>query len=228
MNDTSGDADELDKLQHRRSHLRLVHSAAGKQRKRGMDRLKRSDLYTLEAYAAERTAFRTRVIAHKKARTVHLGEHVTLLFEDRLTVQYQVQEMLRIERIFEAAAIQEELGAYNPLIPDGTNLKATLLIEYADPEVRKRELARLGGIEHAVYAEVAGHGRARLFADEDMDRSEADKTAAVHFLRFEFTPEAIMALRAGAELAFGIDDARLPARLAAADVTREALLKDFG
>ncbi len=193
-----------------------------------MPKITRDSLMTLEAYAKARKDFRAKVLEHKKPRSVHLGEHVTLLFEDRLTVQYQVQEMLRIERIFEAAAIQEELDAYNPLIPDGTNLKATLLIEYADPEVRKRELARLGGIEHAVYAEVAGHGRARLFADEDMDRSEADKTAAVHFLRFEFTPEAIMALRAGAELAFGIGDARLPAHLAAADVTREALLKDFG
>lgn len=193
-----------------------------------MNPLTRSDLYPLEAYALEREAFRSRVIAHKRARKLHLGEHITLLFEDRMTIQYQVQEMLRIERIFEPEAIQEELDAYNPLIPSGSNLKATMLIEYPDIEERRHELARLGGIEHKVYAEVAGHGRASTHADEDMDRSEADKTAAVHFLRLEFPVDAITALRANAALYFGIDDPRMPLRIEADPVIREALLKDFG
>src|SRR5206468_7152572 len=129
------------------------------------------DLLSLEQYAAERDAFRARAIAHKRARTLHIGAHVTLLFEDRLTVRYQIQEMLRIERTFEAAGIQDELDAYNPLIPDGGNLKATLLIEYPEPEERARELARLRGIERHVVAEVEGAGRAELHADEDLDRS---------------------------------------------------------
>jgi hypothetical protein len=157
-----------------------------------------------------------------------LGEHVTLLFEDRVTVQAQVQEMLRIERIFEAEGIQDELDAYNPLIPDGSNLKATLLIEYADAAQRAVELARLRGIERAFYAEVDGHGRASLHADEDLDRSDEDKTSTVHFLRFEFAPEAIAALDAGAALRFGIDDPRLRIDVVANDALRAALLADFG
>jgi len=189
--------------------------------------LTRNDLYTLEAYAVEREAFRLRAIAHKRTRRVALGEHVTLLFEDRLTIQYQIQEMLRIERIFEPEAIQAELDAYNPLIPGGHDLKATMLIEYPDPAQRQRELARLGGIERAVHAEVEGHGRATTHADEDMDRSDAGKTSAVHFLRFDFTSAQIAALRAGAALAFGIDDARLSLRIVPAAETRTALLGDF-
>jgi Protein of unknown function (DUF3501) len=193
-----------------------------------MTALTRTDLYSLETYAVLRAAFRARVLAHKQLRKLHLGEHVTLLFEDRLTIQYQIQEMLRIERIFEAAAIQDELDAYNPLVPGGSDLKATMLIEYADQELRQRELARLGGIEHRVYAEVAGHGRAGTHADEDMDRSNDDKTSAVHFLRFAFAPEAIAALRAGAALRLGIDDARMPLDIEVPAATREALLQDFG
>jgi Protein of unknown function (DUF3501) len=192
-----------------------------------MTALTRTDLYNLETYAIERAAFRARVLAHKQLRKFHVGEHVTLLFEDRLTIQYQIQEMLRIERIFEAEAIQDELDAYNPLIPGGSDLKATMLIEYADMEVRRRELARLGGIEHRVYAEVAGHGRATTHADEDMDRSDDDKTSAVHFLRFAFAAEAIAALRAGAALHFGIDDPRMPVMVEVPAATREALLRDF-
>lgn len=192
-----------------------------------MQKLTRTDLYTLEAYAAERAAFRNRVLAHKKARRLHLGEHVTLLFEDRLTIQYQIQEMLRIERIFEPEAIQDELDAYNPLIPDGSNLKATMLIEYPDIAQRQRELARLGGIEHRVYAQVDGHDRIFAIADEDLGRSQAGKTAAVHFLRFEFAPAQIMALRAGAGLVFGIDDDRLRIQARAADDTCRALTADF-
>lgn len=193
-----------------------------------MEKLTRTDLYTLEAYAAERPAFRGKVLAHKKNRQVNLGEHVTLLFEDRLTIQYQVQEMLRIERIFEAEGIEDELAAYNPLIPDGGNLKATMLIEYADVDQRKRELARLGDIEHKVYAEVEGLGRVFAIADEDLDRSEADKTSAVHFLRFEFSPDQIQALRAGADFGFGIDDDRLRVGATVKGDARAALLADFG
>lgn len=192
-----------------------------------MTALVRTDLYNLETYAVERAAFRARVLAHKQLRKLQLGEHVTLLFEDRLTIQYQIQEMLRIERIFEPAAIQDELDAYNPLIPGGHDLKATMLIEYADETVRRRELARLGGIERHVYAEVAGIGRATTHADEDMDRSDDDKTSAVHFLRFDFTAEMIAGLRAGAALLFGIDDARMPATVEVPMAVREALLRDF-
>jgi hypothetical protein len=192
-----------------------------------MNKLTRADLWPLERYADERKDFRSRVIAHKKLRKVALGEHITLLFEDRLTVQYQVQEMLRIERIFEAAGIQDELDAYNPLIPDGSNLKATMLIEFPDAGVRAERLAQLGGIEHRVYAEVAGHPRVFAYADEDLDRSTHDKTSAVHFLRFEFAASAIAALREGAALVFGIEDPRLPERIAAPEATRLALLADF-
>ena len=192
-----------------------------------MTALVRTDLYNLETYAVERAAFRARVLAHKQVRKLQLGEHVTLLFEDRLTIQYQIQEMLRIERIFESAAIQDELDAYNPLIPGGHDLKATMLIEYADVDQRRRELARLGGIERRVYAEVAGNGRATTYADEDMDRSDADKTSAVHFLRFDFAPAQIAALRTGAPLAFGIEDARMPLRATPSAQTRAALLADF-
>ena len=192
-----------------------------------MQKLTRAGLLSPEAYAAMRPALRARLAAHKQRRRVALGEHTTLLFEDRLTVQYQVQEMLRVERLADAAAIDAELAAYNPLVPDGANLKATMLIEFPDPEERKRELARLGGIEHRVYAQVQGQGRVLAIADEDLERSEAGKSAAVHFLRFEFAPAAIMALRAGAALAFGIDDARLPLELAVPEATRLALLADF-
>lgn len=192
-----------------------------------MLKLERSDLLTLEAYAAQRVQLRKTALAHKRARTLHLGEHFTLLFEDRVTVQAQVQEMLRIERIFEPEGIQDELDAYNPLVPDGRNLKATLLIEYADPEQRAAELARLQGIERAFYVQVEGHLRAATHADEDLDRSDADKTAAVHFLRFEFEPAAIAALRAGATLAFGVDDPRLPLHVEATASLRNALLADF-
>lgn len=192
-----------------------------------MHKLTRSDLLSLERYATERAAFRARVIAHKKTRAVALGGHVSLLFEDRLTVQYQVQEMLRIERIFEAAGIQDELDAYNPLIPDGGNLKATMLFEFPDAAERAERLAQLGGIEHRVYAEVDGQPRVFAHADEDLDRSSADKTSAVHFLRFEFSPEAIAALRSGAELSFGIEDPRMPERVRVPEAARSALASDF-
>ena len=192
-----------------------------------MNTLTRTDLLTLEAYASERSAFRAKVIAHKKHRQVPLGEHISLLFEDRLTIQYQVQEMLRIERIFEPDAIQDELDTYNALIPTGHNLKATMLIEFPDEAQRRVELARLGGIEHKVYGEVEGLGRAFAIADEDMDRSNSEKTSAVHFLRFEFSAEQIAALRAGADFGFGIDDERLRVGHTVKRDTRAALLADF-
>ncbi len=192
-----------------------------------MNKLVRSDLLPLERYAAERPDFRARVIAHKKARKVALGKNITLLFEDRLTVQYQIQEMLRIERIFEAAGIQDELDAYNPLIPDGSNLKATMLFEFPDPDVRAERLSQLGGIEHRLYVEVAGFPRIFAYADEDMERSNDGKTSAVHFVRFEIPPAAIAALRAGSGLAFGIEDPRLPEVAQVSDDSRAALVSDF-
>lgn len=189
--------------------------------------LTRADLLSLETYAVERDGFRARAMAHKRARRLHVGAHATLLFEDRLTILYQIQEMLRIERIFEPAAIQLELDAYNPLIPGGTDLKATMMLEYPDAAVRAAALSSLGGIEHRIYAEVQDHARIAAHADEDLPRSEGGRTAAVHFLRFDFPPAQIAALRGGAALAFGIDDARLPAHAPVPAATRAALLADF-
>jgi hypothetical protein len=184
-------------------------------------------LWSLEEYAQRRPEFRAEVIAHKKPRRVILGPHATLIFEDFLTMKYQVQEMLRVERIFEAAGIEEELAAYNPLIPDGSNWKATLQIEYPDVAERQSALARMPGVEHKVWAEVDGHDRVYAIANEDLDRSTEDKTAAVHFLRFELPAAAIDALRQGAGLRFGIDHPELPYVVTAAEETRGSLLQDF-
>ena len=170
-----------------------------------MNKLSRSDLLTLEAYAGERPAFRARVLAHKRQRQLPIGPHATLYFEDRLTVHYQVQEMLRIERIFEPEAIEDELRAYNPLIPDGRNLKATFMIEYPDAEERRAALKRLGGIEDRVWMRVHGHDAVFGIADEDLDRSDEEKTAAVHFLRFELGGAMAARLKTGSPLAAGID-----------------------
>jgi hypothetical protein len=192
-----------------------------------MDKLTRDDLLGLEAYAKQRGEFRARVMAHKKQRTVHVGDHLTLVFEDRLSIQYQVQEMLRIERIFEQAGIQDELDAYNPLVPDGRNLKATLLVEYDDVEQRKRELVRLRGLEHAIALTVDGHAPATAIADEDMERSNEEKTSAVHFLRFELDAAMVADWRAGAAVTLA---STLPALTVAADLTsdqRAALAADF-
>ena len=191
-----------------------------------MQKLSHQDLYTLEAYARERPAFRTRVLDHKKARIVHIGEHITLVFEDRLTVQYQIQEMLRVERIFEPAGIAEELDAYNPLIPDGGNLKATMLIEYPDPDVRTRKLFELHGIEHAIKLQIDDLPPVAAIADEDLDRSTDTKTAAVHFLRFELDPAHIAAF-AKSEVAFAIDHPAYSARQTLNTATRAALAADF-
>jgi hypothetical protein len=188
----------------------------------------RDSLMSLEAYARARREFRERVLAHKKPRAVHLGEHVTLLFEDELTIRYQIQEMLRIERVFEDAGIDDELDAYNPLIPDGSNLKATMLIEYEDAEDRKVALAQLIGIESRVWVEVEGHARIHAIADEDLPRENAEKTAAVHFLRFEFTAEMAAALKRGANLGIGIDHPAYEATIAAvAPETRASLAGDL-
>ena len=193
-----------------------------------MTRITRESLLTLEAYAKARKDFRAKVIAHKKARTVHLGEHVTLLFEDELTIRYQVQEMLRIEKTFEEAGIEDELDAYNPLVPDGSNFKATMLIEYEDVEERKVALATLRGIEANVYVQVEGCARVAAIADEDLPRENDEKTAAVHFLRFEFTPEMVAALKYGVGLGIGVDHAAYRVAIAAVgDATRKALVADF-
>jgi hypothetical protein len=170
-----------------------------------MDKLAASDLMSLEQYARERPAFRARVLEHKRPRKVAVGPHCTWLFEDRLTIQYQIQEMLRAERIFEPEGIQDELDAYNPLIPDGTNWKVTLLIEFPDPDVRRRELARLKGIEDRCWVQVSGHEKVFAIADEDLERENEEKTSSVHFLRFELTPGMIASLKSGAALSLGID-----------------------
>jgi Protein of unknown function (DUF3501) len=171
----------------------------------GHQKLRPEDLCSLEQYARQRAEFRTQVLSHKKRRSLQVGPNATFLFEDRLTVQYQVQEMLRIERIFESEGIADELGAYNPLIPDGSNWKATLLIEYPDPAVRKVALAGLKGIEDRCWVQVAGHDRVHAIADEDLDRENEEKTSSVHFLRFELTPGMVATAKSGAAIGVGVD-----------------------
>ena len=192
-----------------------------------MNPLTPNDLWKLEDYARERPAFRARVLAHKKARTLHLGAHLTLVFEDRTTVQYQVQEMLRIERIFEPAGIAEELAAYNPLIPDGTNLKATLMVEYDDVEERRLALQRLRGIEQAISVQAGDEPAVPAIADEDLERSNESKTSAVHFLRFELPARSIAALREGAPLRLAANHPHYAATLVVEGPSRAALLADF-
>lgn len=193
-----------------------------------MAKLDRASLMTLEAYAKARDGFRAEVMAHKKKRNVALGDHVSLLFEDETTIRYQVQEMLRAEKIFEEAGIQDELDAYNPLIPDGRNWKATMLIEYEDVAERHRMLAQLVGVEDRVWAQVAGFDRVYAIADEDLERATAQKTSAVHFLRFELTPEMIRALKQGANLSMGVDHPRYQASLdPVAPAARESLLREL-
>jgi hypothetical protein len=190
-----------------------------------MDKLAVADLMPLEQYARERAAFRTRVLQHKGLRNLAVGPNTTWLFEDRLTVQYQVQEMLRTERIFEPEGIAEELGAYNPLIPDGSNWKVTLLLEF-EPTERPAALARLKGVEHRCYVQI---GSERVFgiADEDLPRENAEKTSAVHFLRFELPPAMSGAVRAGAPLAAGIDHEHYRYAVQVSAAVREALLADL-
>ena len=193
-----------------------------------MGAISASSLLTLEAYAKQRNEIRSRVLAHKKNRTVHLGANLTLIFEDETTVRYQIQEMLRIERTFDEKGIQDELDAYNPLIPNGTNLKATMMLEYENAVERARELSRLIGIERRVYLQVEGCEPCFGIADEDLVRENEEKTSSVHFLRFELAPQAISGFRAGRRVSIGVDHPRYRARVDAIEPgTQESLGRDF-
>jgi len=193
-----------------------------------MKPLSRSDLMSLEQYAERRAEFRRQVLDHKKPRRIDIGPSFSLYFEDRLTIQYQVQEMLRIEKVFEKAGIEEELAAYNPLIPDGSNLKCTAMFEFPDVEERKRRLADLRDVEHVVWLQVDGFDRVFAIANEDLPRSNSDKTAAVHFMRFELEPDMIAALFAGAGLSLGVDHDHYRHQTRLAKANTEALLADLG
>jgi Protein of unknown function (DUF3501) len=193
-----------------------------------LPRLARSDLMSLEAYSTARKDFRAKVLEHKRNRIVAVGPNATWCFEDQLTIQYQVQEMLRVERIFEADAIQEELDAYNPLIPDGTNWKVTFLLEFPDVDERRARLAKLRGIEDRCWVEVAGAERIWAIADEDLERENDDKTSSVHFLRFELSPQMCAQMQAGAALAAGIDHDNYRHEVASVPHNiRDSLVKDL-
>lgn len=193
-----------------------------------MKKLTRDDLYSLEKYAELRPRLRAEVMAHKQHRQVAIGPNATLYFEDRMTMQYQVQEMLRIERIFEAAGINDELAAYNPLIPDGSNWKATFMVEFPEVEERRAALKRLKGVENRVWVRVAGFEPVRPHVDEDLEREDEEKTSAVHFMRFELTPEMVKAVKQGAAIAMGSDH---PAYVHQTDpippATRDSLARDL-
>lgn len=193
-----------------------------------MQKLSREDLFSLERYAEERPAFRNQVLEHKKNRRLDLGTNAALYFEDRLTMQYQVQEMLRIERIFEAAGINEELEVYNALIPDGSNWKATFMIEFPEVTERQEMLQRLVGIENRVFVQVADFDRVFAIADEDLDRADENKTSAVHFMRFEFPAEQVAALQNGSALLAGIDHENYQVEInPVPDNIRESLINDL-
>ncbi|MFZ4650741.1 MAG: DUF3501 family protein [Rubrivivax sp.] len=192
-----------------------------------MTAITRDSLLTLEAYSKLRKTSRAEAIAHRKLRSVQLGEHITLQFEDERTIRRQIQEMLHIEKIFDEEGIQSEIEAYGPLVPDGTNWKATMLIEYPDPHERKRELARLIGVEDRLFVEVEGHGRAYAIADEDLDRENDEKTSSVHFVRFEFGQSAREAIRAGALVKLGCDHTNYPAHVTIAPDTLASLAGDL-
>jgi hypothetical protein len=189
--------------------------------------IKRDSLMSLEAYARERDRFRAKVLAHKKKRTVHLGGNLTLQFEDELTIRYQVQEMLRIERIFEEDGIRHELEAYNPLIPDGSNWKATMLIEYPDADERRRMLAALKGVERKVWVQVEECERVLAIADEDLERENEEKTSSVHFLRFELSAAMRERLRRGARVTVGVDHPQYRASAELQPEVRTALAADL-
>lgn len=193
-----------------------------------MKKLAAEDLLSLEQYHKQRDELRARVLAHKRSRQMPLGPSAMLYFEDRLTIQYQVQEMLRIERIFATEGIEEELAAYNPLIPDGTNLKATLMIEVPDVEERRRVLADLAGFEDTVYAQVGGFDRVMAIADEDLERTSEDKTSAVHFVRFEFDEAMRRALQQGAPLKLGVAHPKYEHEALVTGTALASLLADFG
>ncbi len=193
-----------------------------------MQKLTRDDLMSLEQYSAARDAFRSKVMNHKRDRRIDLGTNAALYFEDRLTMQYQVQEMLRIERIFEVDGINDELNAYNPLVPDGSNWKATFMVEFPDEDERRTMLQRLIGVEDRVYVQINGHERVYAIADEDLERSNEQKTSAVHFLRFEFSSDQVASLRNGATLAAGIDHASYMVEISpVAGNIRQSLLADL-
>jgi len=192
-----------------------------------MEKLRPEDLYSLEAYARVRPEFRRRAIAHKRARTIHLGPHLTLQFEDRLTIQYQIQEMLRIERLFEPEEIQGELDAYNPLIPEGSDWRATMMIEFPDVEERRRRLRELVGIEDRVWVQVGDGPPVYAIADEDLERSTEEKTSAVHFLRFPLDEDRRRAVHAGAPVTFGVDHPAYRHRLTLTEAQRSALAADL-
>ena len=192
-----------------------------------MTTLTRNDLLTLEAYAKIRQSSKPAAIAHRRLRSVALGDHINLQFEDRQTIQRQVQEMLHIEKIFDEDGIQSEIDAYAALVPDGGNWKATMMIEYPDAHERKRELARLIGVEDRMFVEVEGHARVYAIADEDLDRENDEKTSAVHFVRFEFTKAAREAVRAGAAVKIGCDHTNYPAHMAIAPETLASLAGDL-
>ena len=193
-----------------------------------MKKLDRSALWSLEEYAEMRSDVKTKVIAHKQNRQLPIGPNATVYFEDNLTIQYQIQEMLRIERIFEAAAIEEELATYNPLIPDGSNWKATLMIEFTDEAERRIALGKMRGIEDSIWMQVDGHDRITPFANEDMERTNADKTSAVHFLRFELDQKMITSLKNGANLSAGVTHAEYHHIVdAVPDSVRKLLLEDL-
>ena len=192
-----------------------------------MSPLTANDLYSLEDYATIRGEFRAKVMAHKKSRKVHVGANATLYFEDRLTMQYQIQEMLRIERIFEAEGIADELAAYNPLIPDGSNWKATFMVEYPDVEERRKALENLIGIEDKVWVQVEGQEKVFAIADEDLEREDATKTSSVHFLRFELAPDMVAGIEDGLGLSVGIDHPNYQLAVTVDDATRGSLAQDL-
>lgn len=189
-----------------------------------MPAIARDSLLSLEAYARQRADFRARAMAHKRVRTVRLGEHLTLIFEDEVTIRYQIQEMLRIERTFEESGIQDELDAYNPLVPDGGNFKVTMMVEFPDADERRTWLAKLIGVEDCVWIQVAGYQRVLAIADEDLARENGEKTSAVHFLRFELTADMASALKVGAAMALGVDH---PEYRASADPLPELVLQSL-
>lgn len=192
-----------------------------------MPKIARDSLLTLEAYSRERQHLRERVMSHKKVRKVLLNDNINLIFEDEMTVRYQIQEMLRVERIFEEERICDELDAYNPLVPDGRNFKATMMLEYSDPEVRRVWLERLIGIEDKVWVQVEGCQRVWAIADEDLERENEKKTSSVHFLRFELADEMVAGLKYGMSLSVGIDHVHCQAAIEVVRETRDALIKDL-
>ncbi|WP_116812231.1 DUF3501 family protein [Steroidobacter cummioxidans] len=192
-----------------------------------LGRLSRADLMSLEQYSSARKEFRGRVLDHKRNRLIAIGPNVTWAFEDRFTVQYQVQEMLRVERIFEAAGIQDELDAYNPLIPDGSNWKVTFLIEFPDAEERKQRLAAMKGIEDRCWVQVAGLPRSFAIADEDLERENEEKTSSVHFLRFELSAEMAAKVKSGAAVQVGIDHPSYRHEVQLSQPQRDSLAKDL-